>query len=97
MILTLADMEGNETFDASMLGTADEVCCSGHLRHLEPHTASKKVLDVTAHAAVLGSWQGTDEHMGTSVLLRLGSKECVPAIRHFCEQSCLLRPFPAGC
>ena len=25
MILTLADMEGNETFDASLLGTAAEV------------------------------------------------------------------------
>ncbi len=25
LVLTLADMEGNETFDASNLGTADEV------------------------------------------------------------------------
>lgn len=26
MVLTLADMDGNETFDASALGTAEEVC-----------------------------------------------------------------------
>lgn len=32
MVLTLADMEGNETFDASMLGTADEVCPTNNLR-----------------------------------------------------------------
>ncbi len=29
MVLTLADMEGNETFDASALGTADEVRLHG--------------------------------------------------------------------
>ncbi len=29
MVLTLADMDGNETFDASALGTAEEVRASG--------------------------------------------------------------------